>query len=816
MTPLTLAAGMFLAPALAAAGAAAIAVPIAIHLLTRMRRKQVPWAAMKFLMEAFRKQRRRLQLEQLLLLLIRCLILIVLGLALAGPAAIGLARHLGAPIGGKVICIVIDDALSTQTKADGQNARFEDLRKLALKIVDGLGPGDQVALFTVARPHTPVIANPTPDLSRVRKAIEALTPQSSHSDWGSAMSDVAKTLTDQKAGRDRAAVFVVSDFSRGSLDPGRPIQAMVTGDGGGAGGNTTLGQAAKLFFVRPMPASPNLQIEAIRPRRAMVLAPPAGTVVIPLELSLRRFGGDSSAGLSGIEVTITGEGEANPVNTTVKREFRWAEGQSQIGLTMEVALPPGAARTAEGGSGTTLTVTAHVERAGMNDTLAADDSRQTIVELRSKLAIALIDESAAPSLTGSDLSPHDWAALALQAGAPRGANQGPIQLLDRAAAAVDDAALKGADAAVVLRPDLLSRDGWGALSRLAKRGGLVWIFAPPVETSAVWTTALKEHLGFVGQVGIEPRTQKPDAGPTSAPASSPAAGTDATESEGWRLVTDAPTPEPLKLLSADWASLLRPLRIYRRLELSNPGGAEANWLSIAGLPADKPADVLTTWATGEGRVVFVATALDATWSNLPTKPVFVPLLHETIRAVLGSLPRDAKLGALVAGDDTLLSAKWDGAQRLNRIVAGGKTTDSDNGVSLRRTDNGLETVSPFVAPGVYVPSPSIAGLRVAVNVDSSAGDTTALDEAAVSAWVSTAAATNEWAWINTDAPAAALTSEEIVGNLGWPLLWTTLALLIAETILARKFSHGELPGGPGTAKGVSLGTMWRKVRGGAA
>ena len=595
------------------------------------------------------------------------------------------------------------------------------------------------------------------------------------------MSDVAKTLTDQKAGRDRAAVFVVSDFSRGSLDPGRPIQAMVTGDGGGAGGNTTLGQAAKLFFVRPMPASPNLQIEAIRPRRAMVLAPPAGTVVIPLELSLRRFGGDSSAGLSGIEVTITGEGEANPVNTTVKREFRWAEGQSQIGLTMEVALPPGAARTAEGGSGTTLTVTAHVERAGMNDTLAADDSRQTIVELRSKLAIALIDESAAPSLTGSD-----------------------------------DAALKGADAAVVLRPDLLSRDGWGALSRLAKRGGLVWIFAPPVETSAVWTTALKEHLGFVGQVGIEPRTQKPDAGPTSAPASSPAAGTDATESEGWRLVTDAPTPEPLKLLSADWASLLRPLRIYRRLELSNPGGAEANWLSIAGLPADKPADVLTTWATGEGRVVFVATALDATWSNLPTKPVFVPLLHETIRAVLGSLPRDAKLGALVAGDDTLLSAKWDGAQRLNRIVAGGKTTDSDNGVSLRRTDNGLETVSPFVAPGVYVPSPSIAGLRVAVNVDSSAGDTTALDEAAVSAWVSTAAATNEWAWINTDAPAAALTSEEIVGNLGWPLLWTTLALLIAETILARKFSHGELPGGPGTAKGVSLGTMWRKVRGGAA
>lgn len=789
MIPTTIAAGFFLAPALAAAGAAAIAVPIAIHLLTRMRRKQVPWAAMKFLIEAYRKQRRRLQLEQLLLLLIRCLILIVLGLALAGPAAIGLARHLGAPVGGKIICLVIDDSLSTQTKADGQNARFEDLRKLALKIVDGLGPGDQVALFTVARPLTEVIATPTPDLARVRKTIDSLTPQSSHSDWGAALASVAKTLSDQKAGRDRAAVFVVSDFSRGTLDPGRPIQASVTGE---AGGNITLGQSAKVLLARPMPSAPNVQIESIRPRRTMLLASAGGAAIVPLELTVRRFGGDSSAGLSGVEVTITGEGDAAS-NVTAKREFRWAEGQHQIGLTMEVALPPGA--NAPEGSGASLTVTAHVERAGMNDTLAADDTRQTIVDLRSKLTVAIIDESATPTLSGSDLSPHDWATLALQAGAPRGASRGPIQLLDRAAGAVDDQSLKGADAAMVLRPDLLSREGWAALARLAKRGGLLWIFAPPLETGAVWTTSLKEHLGFVGQIGIEPRAQKPE--------------TDGAEATGWRLVTDAPTPEPLKLLSADWAALLRPLRVYRRLEVSMPGGTESNWLSIAGLEKDKPADVLSTWDLGEGRVVFVATALDPAWSNLPTKPVFVPLIHETIRSVLGTLPRDMKLGSLVCGDDTQLSAKWDGAQRVARIGAGA----GESSIALRRTDNGLETVTPFTAPGIYLPSPSAAGLRLAVNVDSSAGDTTALEEAAVSAWINSAAANSEWAWINTDAPTAALTTEELVGNLGWPLLWTTLALLILETVLARKFSHGELSGaGPG----LSWGGLWRKLRGGAA
>jgi len=105
-------AGLFTTGALAAAGAAAISIPIIIHLLTRMRRKPQQWGAMKFLLEAFRRQRTRLRLEQWLLLVVRCLILLMLGLALAGPLLGGCARNIGFDTGGRVIYFVIDDSLS--------------------------------------------------------------------------------------------------------------------------------------------------------------------------------------------------------------------------------------------------------------------------------------------------------------------------------------------------------------------------------------------------------------------------------------------------------------------------------------------------------------------------------------------------------------------------------------------------------------------------------------------------------------------------------------------------------------------------------
>src|SRR4051812_18577304 len=75
----------FLNPFLAGLGLACVAIPIVIHFLMRRRRKPVMWAAMRFLLEAYRQHRRRLKLEQFLLLAARCLLLALLALALGRP-----------------------------------------------------------------------------------------------------------------------------------------------------------------------------------------------------------------------------------------------------------------------------------------------------------------------------------------------------------------------------------------------------------------------------------------------------------------------------------------------------------------------------------------------------------------------------------------------------------------------------------------------------------------------------------------------------------------------------------------------------------
>jgi hypothetical protein len=65
-------------------GLAGIAIPVILHLLNRHRARRVDWGAMRFLLDSLVQRRRRLLLEEMLLLATRCL--------LAGLAALALAR----------------------------------------------------------------------------------------------------------------------------------------------------------------------------------------------------------------------------------------------------------------------------------------------------------------------------------------------------------------------------------------------------------------------------------------------------------------------------------------------------------------------------------------------------------------------------------------------------------------------------------------------------------------------------------------------------------------------------------------------------
>ena len=76
-------------------GMAAASIPIIIHLINRNRFRIISWGAMHLLDAALKENTRKLQLEQLLLLLVRILIPLLLALALARPVMKGIEALVG-------------------------------------------------------------------------------------------------------------------------------------------------------------------------------------------------------------------------------------------------------------------------------------------------------------------------------------------------------------------------------------------------------------------------------------------------------------------------------------------------------------------------------------------------------------------------------------------------------------------------------------------------------------------------------------------------------------------------------------------------
>src|SRR5258708_1408586 len=118
-------------------GAAAISIPVIIHLINSKRYKVLPWAAMRFLLAAQKQTRKRMRIEQLLLLLCRMLILAMIVFAMASVMPWAEEIWANSGIGkwgpGKKIghlrthhIFVIDASLSMNHKLDGDLTAFEN------------------------------------------------------------------------------------------------------------------------------------------------------------------------------------------------------------------------------------------------------------------------------------------------------------------------------------------------------------------------------------------------------------------------------------------------------------------------------------------------------------------------------------------------------------------------------------------------------------------------------------------------------------------------------------------------------------------
>lgn len=798
--PLALNLAFFTHVGFAAAGAAAISIPIIIHLLTRIKRKPVQWGAMKFLLEAYRKHRKRLQVEQWLLLLVRCLVLFILGFALAGPLLGGCAQKLGVDTTGRVVCLIIDDGLTQQTFADAstQRQRFDRQKQMALRLIDGLGSADQVALFRTARPASALVTPATIDRQSVRRIIETLKPRAARSDMISALKEARASLTEKSVPADRAFIVVLSDFSQGSLQADQPLPL----EGG------KLDELARILVAPQTASTANVQITRLTPRRHLILTggyASEGPARIPVEIELQRFADDAPSRITNIQLALITDDASKPLAIFPKEEVRWptdgvagANGDAnKITIQRDLIIAPetlealnlGASASLAGrSSAATVVIRATIEP----DALLEDNERFAAVELRQKLRVVVAgDAGLASSTSEKQITPAKWMTIAL---APA-LDVGALEVTEQPAIDLDERKLTTADAVIVLRPDQLSDAGWKSLHDLALRGGMVWVFTPPTDAPATWGDALRTRMGVNWTLAIDPQsTLKPD--PTG---TTPAAG-----SEGMPLSLDHPMPQLMQRLAADWKELLRLVRVRKRLPVSvtASAGNDAVWLTTEdGQP------LLVSATVGNGALFLLTTAIDLNWTNLPARPLFPALLHETLETVQARSAETARLANIISGDQPAMMRSWEDVTQLDRLASENDGEPRSKMMLLRRTEEGFTPVEPLDQPGIYRAAPQAQGRMFVVNVDGRAGNTTANDAAALDAWLSSLGTT---VVLDETNPAAALSSFESRANLGQLFLWGVLLLLVAELFLARQFSHAHT-GQPHTVVGVGAALYNRFV-----
>jgi len=191
-------------------GLPAVIVPFIIHLLNRRRYEVVDWGAMQFL-QLGEMTRRRVFLEEVLLMLVRMALIAVLVLALAGPfVTMSSIPHLG-PRANRDVVLVFDGSYSMGSTGP-EGVPHEKAKEWARAFLTDLTPGDSVAILQAKEHVVPVLAEPSHDPERLRQCIDALSPPDGGCDWRSALQTAAAILSHSQ--RAERAIILLSDGQR--------------------------------------------------------------------------------------------------------------------------------------------------------------------------------------------------------------------------------------------------------------------------------------------------------------------------------------------------------------------------------------------------------------------------------------------------------------------------------------------------------------------------------------------------------------------------------------------------------------------------
>ena len=218
----------------------AVASPIIIHLLSKRKFKILNWAAMDFLLEAEKRNRKRVKMENLLLLLLRCLAILLIAALVARPffkaEGIGTLVTQGASYERIVI---LDNSPSMTLKTEGK-ITFDETRDVMIDFIRNLArdrSGDTISVYLTSEPGEPLakgVQLTEKDSESLITKIQQLKPSDLPAQLEPSLLAINDVVT-EGTGKINHVVYLISDMRRHDwLKPKADDQATDGNDDEGA------------------------------------------------------------------------------------------------------------------------------------------------------------------------------------------------------------------------------------------------------------------------------------------------------------------------------------------------------------------------------------------------------------------------------------------------------------------------------------------------------------------------------------------------------------------------------------------------------
>ncbi len=587
-------------------GVAAFVVPLLIHIFNRSRFRTVEWGAMHLLESVISQNRRRFRIDQLILLLIRCLIPAILAACLARPVLTGTGLSGDAPIG---LVLLLDNSYSMEA-ADPAGTRFTAGVDAACQLLSNLPRGSQVTVVLTGGRPTLLFDRPLSDRQSVVRRLRQLQPGFGASDIPGSLQLGMEQL--QNMTTVRRQLVVISDL-----------------------------QAADWSVLAAGPAS------AIR-KQLQASSIPAELLVLPISTGQQLAKSDNAA-IESIELPQqpVGAGQEFFVRARVRSYASKDFNTVEVSLTLDDQ-PVSTVQTAlkAGGTADVLfrcrseTAGSHVLTVSLSadDLLAADNRRSAAIELLDSVPVLLVDgDPGTQPLQGET----DYLSVALT---PWTFGRVPLtDLLETQVvppAQFTDALLKNARVVVLANVPRLSDQQLEWLNTWVRGGGALLVTAGN-RLDLDWHRQKFWNAG----TGLLPADwgEVRGAGGESSPANSSGAGPGTLRTS--RIVSQRSEHPALAFFNdpANGDLSTAEIRCWHGLK-SAPTAQPA---TAATLDSGDP--LLLEHRCGDGVVLQLATAIDADWSDLPLRPSYVPLMQQLITTLAVQIqpPRNVQAGAPV-------------------------------------------------------------------------------------------------------------------------------------------------------------------------